>query len=408
MGQASVPAWVVATEGAVWRVGGLPLLELVLRALDGAGAGPVGVLAEANREAVADACAARALTLLAPGALLGALAAEPGPTLLLLRADLALLRETTLVALLAAHRDSGAAVTLLEESGQIAGGAALEVGPLRAVLAAAGEAGPLPALPELAALLHSRGVRVTSFLPADPWEARPVLTAAGLAEATRRLRERALAAALAGGALIEDAATTHLGPGVMLAPGARIRPFTILEGATRVGAGATIGPWARLVDVTVAPEAQVLDHCLLRDCVVGRGASVGPFAHVRPESAIGARAKVGNFVELKKTQLGDGAKAPHLSYLGDATIGPGVNIGAGTITCNYDGQVKHPTRIEAGAFVGSNTTLVAPLTVGQGAYLAAGSTITKDVPADALAVGRARQANKDGWARRRRDAREKR
>ena len=150
--------------------------------------------------------------------------------------------------------------------------------------------------------------------------------------------------------------------------------------------------------------AQVLDHCLLRNCVVETGASVGPFTHVRPESHIGARAKVGNFVELKKTRLGEGSKAPHLSYIGDATVGPSVNIGAGTITCNYDGTAKHPTRIEAGAFIGSDTTLVAPVTVGEGAYIAAGSAITEDVPAGALALGRARQVVKEGWAEARRKA----
>jgi bifunctional UDP-N-acetylglucosamine pyrophosphorylase/glucosamine-1-phosphate N-acetyltransferase len=152
----------------------------------------------------------------------------------------------------------------------------------------------------------------------------------------------------------------------------------------------------------------VLDHCLLRESVVEAGASVGPFTHVRPESRIGAKARVGNFVELKKAALGEGSKAQHLSYLGDAAIGPGVNIGAGTITCNYDGVKKSPTKIEAGAFIGSDTTLVAPVTVGEGAYVAAGSTITEDVPKDALALGRARQVTKPGWAaeRRERQARE--
>jgi bifunctional UDP-N-acetylglucosamine pyrophosphorylase/glucosamine-1-phosphate N-acetyltransferase len=136
--------------------------------------------------------------------------------------------------------------------------------------------------------------------------------------------------------------------------------------------------------------------------VVEAGASIGPFSHLRPESRVGPRAKVGNFVELKKSVIGEGSKAPHLSYVGDATVGPGVNIGAGTITCNYDGSAKHPTRIEAGAFIGSHTTLIAPVTVGEGAYVAAGSVITEDVPPHALALGRARQVNKEGWARARR------
>ena len=182
-----------------------------------------------------------------------------------------------------------------------------------------------------------------------------------------------------------------------------LRPFTILEGRTLVRAGAVVGPFVRLVDVEVGTGAQILDHCLLRQSVVEAGANVGPFAHLRLESRVGERAKVGNFVELKKTHLGEGSKAQHLSYLGDATVGAGVNIGAGTITCNYDGARKSPTRIEAGAFVGSDTTLVAPVTVGEGAYVAAGSTITEDVPKDALALGRARQVTKPGWAAKRRE-----
>jgi acetyltransferase-like isoleucine patch superfamily enzyme len=159
----------------------------------------------------------------------------------------------------------------------------------------------------------------------------------------------------------EDPASTHVGEQVVVEAGAVLRPFTILEGRTTVRARAVVGPFVRLVDVEVGEGATVLDHCLLRESVIEAGASVGPFAHVRPDSRVGERAKVGNFVELKKTHLGEGSKAQHLSYLGDATVGPDVNIGAGTITCNYDGVKKSPTRIEAGAFVGSDSTLVAPV-----------------------------------------------
>ena len=193
-----------------------------------------------------------------------------------------------------------------------------------------------------------------------------------------------------------------IGLDVRVEADAVIRPFTMLEGHSFVAAEAVVGPYVRMVDTEVRQGAQVLDHCFLRDCIVGAGAVVGPFAHIRPESVIGPRAKVGNFVELKKTHLGEGSKAPHLSYLGDATIGPAVNVGAGTITCNYDGVSKHPTHIGAGAFIGSDTTLVAPISVGEGAYVAAGSAITEDVPKDALALGRARQVIKEGWAAARR------
>jgi len=215
-----------------------------------------------------------------------------------------------------------------------------------------------------------------------------------------RDRARALVAA---GVSVEDPDSTFVGEHVVVAPGAVLRPFTILEGRTRVGARAVVGPFVRLHDVEVGEGAVVLDHCLLRESVVEAGAQVGPFTHVRPDSRIGERARVGNFVELKKTALGAGSKAQHLSYLGDASVGSGVNIGAGTITCNYDGVKKSPTRIEDGAFVGSDTTLVAPVTVGEGAYVAAGSTITTDVPKDALALGRSRQVTKPGWAARRRE-----
>ena len=205
------------------------------------------------------------------------------------------------------------------------------------------------------------------------------------------------------GVRVEDPASTLVGPAVVVEAGAVLRPFTVLEGHTVVRSGAVVGPFVRLVDVEVGPGAQILDHCLLLESVVEAGASVGPFSHVRPSSRVGERARVGNFVELKKTHLGAGSKAQHLSYLGDATVGPDVNIGAGTITCNYDGVRKSPTRIEAGAFVGSDTTLVAPVTIGEGAYVAAGSTITEDVPSDALALGRARQVTKPGWAAKRRE-----
>lgn len=219
-----------------------------------------------------------------------------------------------------------------------------------------------------------------------------------------RDRDRRLAELASSGVRVDDPLTTHVGPEVVIESGARVRPFTILEGRTVVRGQAEVGPFVRLVDVEVRARAQILDHCLLRECVVEEDANVGPFTHVRPGSLIGAGARVGNFVELKKTHLGEGSRAAHLSYLGDASIGPDVNIGAGTITCNYDGDRKHPTRIEAGAFVGSDAVLVAPVTVGEGAYVAAGSTVTKDVPPDALALGRSRQVTKPDWAARRRAA----
>ena len=201
------------------------------------------------------------------------------------------------------------------------------------------------------------------------------------------------------GAHIEDPRTTFVADEARVEAGATLRPFVIVEGRSIVRAGAVVGPFVRLVDTEVGENARILDHCLLLECVVEADAQVGPFTHVRPGSQIGAGAKVGNFVELKKARLHEGSKASHLSYLGDVEIGAHANIGAGTITCNYDGARKHETTIGAGAFVGSDSTLVAPVRVGDGAFIAAGSTITEDVPADALALGRARQVVKPGWAR---------
>jgi bifunctional UDP-N-acetylglucosamine pyrophosphorylase/glucosamine-1-phosphate N-acetyltransferase len=181
-----------------------------------------------------------------------------------------------------------------------------------------------------------------------------------------------------------------------------IQPGVYLEGSTRIGTGCVIHSGVRLVNSTVDDGAIINNFCLIIDSHVSRGAIVGPFAHLRPQSHVGEDAHVGNFVELKKTSLGRGSKANHLSYLGDATIGEKVNIGAGTITCNYDGRTKHPTVIEDGAFVGSDTQLIAPVRVGKRAYVAAGSSITHDVPDDALAISRGRQINKADWAAKKR------
>jgi len=181
-----------------------------------------------------------------------------------------------------------------------------------------------------------------------------------------------------------------------------IGPNVVLQGRTTIGARCQIHGGVRLTDAIIGDDVVILDRTVIVDSVVEAGAQVGPFAHVRPNSTIGARARVGNFVELKKASLGTHSKASHLSYLGDVTVGNDVNIGAGTIVCNYDGVNKHHTVIQDGAFIGSDSQLIAPVTVGEGAYVATGSSITEDVPADALAISRGRQINKDGWAAARR------
>ena len=157
----------------------------------------------------------------------------------------------------------------------------------------------------------------------------------------------------------------------------------------------------RIVNSTIDDGVTINNFCLIVESHVSRGAKIGPFAHIRPQSDVGEDAHIGNFVELKKTALGRGSKANHLAYLGDATVGENVNIGAGTITCNYDGTRKHPTVIEDGAFIGSDSQLIAPVRVGKGSYVAAGSSITDDVPAESLAIARGKQVNKEGWVSRR-------
>jgi bifunctional UDP-N-acetylglucosamine pyrophosphorylase/glucosamine-1-phosphate N-acetyltransferase len=166
-----------------------------------------------------------------------------------------------------------------------------------------------------------------------------------------------------------------------------------------------VGLGSHVKDCVIGDRVELKPYCVLAESTVEEDAILGPFCHLRPKAPVGPRAKIGNFVELKKSKIGRGAKVPHLSYVGDATVGEAVNVGAGTITCNYDGVHKHETRIGDGAFIGTNTSLVAPITIGEGAYIGAGSTITKDVPAGALAVARGHQVVKDGWAARKATAR---
>lgn len=216
--------------------------------------------------------------------------------------------------------------------------------------------------------------------------------------ATMTLRRRKCDELVRRGVLIEDPSTVQVDPEVQVGRATRLRGWVVLEGATRIGAHCEIGCFTHVIDSTIGAGTMILDHCYIRSSEVGRRVQVGPFAHLRPESIVGSNAKVGNFVELKKTVLGAGSKAPHLTYLGDARIGRNVNVGAGTITCNYDGRAKHPTIVEDGAFIGSDVQLVAPVRVGRGAYVAAGSCIVEDVAPGALAVARSRQTTKPRWA----------
>jgi bifunctional UDP-N-acetylglucosamine pyrophosphorylase/glucosamine-1-phosphate N-acetyltransferase len=208
---------------------------------------------------------------------------------------------------------------------------------------------------------------------------------------------------MAAGVTLIDPATTYVDADVVVGPDTVIYPCVFLEGSTKIGSACEIHSGARIVNSTIGDRVCVRNHTVVTDSTVQSGAMLGPFAHVRPGSEVGEDAHIGNFVELKKTTMGQGAKANHLAYLGDATIGTKTNVGAGTITCNYDGEKKHQTIIGNNVFVGSNSTIVAPVTIADGSYIAAGSAVTGDVPAGALAIGRGRQEIKEGWVERRKE-----
>lgn len=207
---------------------------------------------------------------------------------------------------------------------------------------------------------------------------------------------------MAAGVTVYRPETCVIDAEVEVAAGSVIEPFVQLLGKTRVGAECFIRSFTVIENCTIGDKVLVRQSCILTESTVGDGAKIGPFAHLRPESEIGQDAHVGNFVETKKTKLGKGAKANHLTYLGDAEVGAGSNIGAGVITCNYDGVHKHRTKIGKQSFIGSDSTLVAPIEVGDGAYIGAGSCITRSVPSGALALGRSLQVTKEGWAENRR------
>jgi len=252
-----------------------------------------------------------------------------------------------------------------------------------------------------AGILQERGLKIEQIreeLTHTPQE--------GQMKATSPIPDDPVWRLIRAGVRISRPDTCVIDPEVEVASGTVIEPFAQLLGRTRVGSGCRIRSFSVIENCTLGNGVQILQSCVLEDSTIADGARIGPFTHLRPGNEVGENAHVGNFVEMKKSRLGKGAKANHLTYLGDAEIGEGSNIGAGTITCNYDGVSKHVTRIGKAAFVGSNTTLVAPVTVGDGAYIGAGSCITKDVPADALAVSRAKQANIEGWATARRAKRE--
>lgn len=257
-------------------------------------------------------------------------------------------------------------------------------------------------LTDAVAILTDRGEKIVAHLAEEPLEGLGVNSRAQLAEAARILRRRVNAGHMAAGVTIVEPELAFISPDARIGRDTIIHPSVIIEGKTTIGEDCVIGPNVRIAGSTfgdgVVVEQAVVKHAVVEDC-----AMLGPFCYVRPGTKVGRGAKIGGFVEVKKSEIGDDAKVPHLSYVGDAKIGRGANLGAGTITCNFDGFEKHETIVEEDAFVGSDTMLVAPVRIGRGAVTGAGSAITRDVPPDALGIERSEQRNLEDWAKKKRE-----
>ncbi len=259
-------------------------------------------------------------------------------------------------------------------------------------------------LTDIVEILRRHGHTVAPLPIADPGELLGINTRVDLAQADAIFRARKVRQVMLDGVTVEKPETVTIDAGVEIGFDTVIEPFARILGRSAIGEDCRIGACSIVRDSELAGGVEILPFTLVDSSRIERGARVGPYARLRLNAVVKGGARVGNFVEMKNSELGEGAKSQHLAYLGDATVGHGANIGAGTITCNYDGARKHRTAIGAGAFIGSNSTLVAPIEIGEGSYVAAGSVVTRPVPADALALGRARQENKEGWAKRRRES----
>lgn len=255
-------------------------------------------------------------------------------------------------------------------------------------------------LTDIIQIYVNKGLTVQAVTLADAQEVQGINDRIQLSGAEAVLRRRVLEDLMSQGVTIVDPQNTYVDEGVKIGRDTVILPFTFLQGNTEIGNGCTIGPGNKITNCVIGDHAEI-QYSVLADSSVGNHTVIGPYAYIRPGTIIGEQAKIGDFVEIKKSTVGNGSKIPHLSYVGDCTIGEKVNVGAGTITCNYDGKNKYQTILEDGVFIGSNTNLVAPVKVGQDAVVAAGSTITKDVPAGALGVARERQTNMANWTKKR-------
>jgi bifunctional UDP-N-acetylglucosamine pyrophosphorylase/glucosamine-1-phosphate N-acetyltransferase len=335
---------------------------------------------------------------------------------LVLPGDVPLIRAETVREVWESHQKERAAMTALTAASEDSKGSdreidtgicAFQTAALLAQLAAHSARRELN-LSELAGPLAAAGKRVVAVKAASSAEVLGANTLAELAALDATLRAATAARLMERGVTIFRPETCVIDADIEVGTDTVIEPFVQLLGATRVGSDCLIRSYSVIEDCTLGDGVLIRQSCVLEGSVIAHGAQIGPFAHLRPGSEIGEEAHVGNFVETKKAKLGKGVKAGHLTYLGDAEIGEGTNIGAGVITCNYDGVHKHKTKIGKGVFVGSDSTLVAPVAIADGAYVGAGSCITKDIPANALAVARSHQVVKEGWATARRERQTKR
>jgi bifunctional UDP-N-acetylglucosamine pyrophosphorylase/glucosamine-1-phosphate N-acetyltransferase len=254
-------------------------------------------------------------------------------------------------------------------------------------------------LTDVIGILVERGKKVGALIAGEPREMLGVNTRQELAVVDHILRDRKCAELMANGVTIVDPTTAFIDAGVEIGADTIIHPFVRIEGKSVIGEDAVIHSFARLTNARLGARSVALDGSIIVDSIIGDDVSIGPYAHLRMGAVIADTARIGNFVEVKKSNIGKNTKAMHLAYLGDATIGANVNIGAGTITCNYDGVKKNPTTIDDDVFIGSDSQLIAPVRIGKGAYIAAGSSITEDVPSGALGIARGRQVNKEDWAK---------
>ncbi len=256
-------------------------------------------------------------------------------------------------------------------------------------------------LTDVIGIFAIRGLKIAAYITDDPDEAIGINDRVQLARAEAMARNRIRRRLMLDGVTIVDPPSTFIDEEVQIGRDTTILPGTHILGRCTVGSGCTIGPGAYIESSSIGDGTSILVGAIIRDSSVGSGCTIGPYCHIRNSSRIHDNVRVGSYTEVVRTEILPGSRALHFCYLGDAKVGPDVNIGAGVVTCNYDGRQKHPTVIESGAFVGSDAILVAPVVIGQGAYIAAGSVITDDVPPGALAIARERQSIKEDWARRR-------